>query len=98
MQTVSNGDRLHEKSNLVFQQNKKNVINLSSAELALRVGKVKVSKYLVQLLLTDFWIWNLTFNEEFVKTLDTRKFLTLINLAAILKEMPNCLVEKRSFT
>ena len=54
MQIVSNGDNLHEISNPVFWGKKeKNIINLSSAEFALRVVKVKTrlfyliySKYL----------------------------------------------------
>ena len=37
-----NGDNLHETSNPVFRRNKKNIFNLSSAELAQRVVKVKV--------------------------------------------------------
>ena len=36
------GDNLHEMSNPVFWENKKNIINLSSAENAQRVVKVKV--------------------------------------------------------
>ena len=42
MQTVSNGDSLHEMSNPVFwEKQEKNIANLLSAELALRVIKVK---------------------------------------------------------
>ena len=41
MQIVSNGDNLHEMSNPVSGKNKKNIINLSSAEYAQRVVKVK---------------------------------------------------------
>ena len=41
MQIVSNGDNLHEMSNPVSGINMKNIINLSSAELAQRVVKVK---------------------------------------------------------
>ena len=40
MQIVSIGDNLHEISNPVFWENKKNIINLSSAELAQKVVKV----------------------------------------------------------
>ena len=40
MQTVSNGDSLHEISNSVFWENKKNIISLSSAELVQRVVEV----------------------------------------------------------
>ena len=42
MQIVSIGDNLHEVSNPVFWENKKNTINLSSAELAYSAVKVKV--------------------------------------------------------
>ena len=42
MQIVSSGDNLHEMSNPVTGKNKKNIINLSSAENAQRVVKVKV--------------------------------------------------------
>ena len=41
MQIVSNGDNLHEMSNPVFWENKKNIINLSSAELAQKSVKFK---------------------------------------------------------
>ena len=42
MQTVSNGDSLHEKSNPAFwEKQEKNIISLSSAEFAQRVTKVK---------------------------------------------------------
>ena len=41
MQIVSNGDNLHEMSNLFSGENKKNTFNLSSAEFAQRVIKVK---------------------------------------------------------
>ena len=42
MQIVSDGDTLHEMSTLVFfEKNKKNITKLSSAELGLRVVKVK---------------------------------------------------------
>ena len=37
MQIVSNGDNLHEISNPVFMENKRNIINLSSAEFVWRV-------------------------------------------------------------
>ena len=40
MQIVSNGDNLHEMSNSVFRENKKNIINLLSAELAQSTVKV----------------------------------------------------------
>ena len=41
MQIVSNGDNLHEMLNPVFwEKNKKNIINLSFAELTKRVVKV----------------------------------------------------------
>ena len=40
MQIVSNGDNLHEMSNPVFWENKKNITNMSSVELAQRVVKV----------------------------------------------------------
>ena len=46
MQIVSNGDNLHEMSNPIFLfsgKNQKSIINLSSAELAERVIKVKFS-------------------------------------------------------
>ena len=36
MQIVSNGDNLHEMSNPVSGESKKNIINLPSAELAQR--------------------------------------------------------------
>ena len=49
MQTVSNGDSLHEMPNPVSGKNKKNIINLSSAELAHKVVKVK-GEYLVIIL------------------------------------------------
>ena len=42
MQTVSNGDNLHEISNPVFWENKKYITNLSSAVLAQTVVMVKV--------------------------------------------------------
>ena len=43
MQIVSNGDNLHEMSIPVFlEKKKKNIINLSSAELAPRVVKVNL--------------------------------------------------------
>ena len=41
MQIVSSGDNLHEMSDPVFWENKKNIINLPSAENAQRVVKVK---------------------------------------------------------
>ena len=42
MQIVSTGDNLHEMSNAVFWgKNKKNITNLSFAELGQRVVKVK---------------------------------------------------------
>ena len=41
MQIVSDGGNLHEMPNPVFWENKKNAINLSSAEIAQRVVKVK---------------------------------------------------------
>ena len=41
MQIVSIGDNLHEMSNPVSGKKYENVINLSSAELAQRVVKVK---------------------------------------------------------
>ena len=41
MQIVSNGENLHEMSKPVFWENKENIINLSPAELAQRVIKVK---------------------------------------------------------
>ena len=68
MQIVSNGDSLHEMSNPVLEticmkcqilfsgNNKKNVINLSSDELAQREVKVKgqtVCPYQVAILLQD---------------------------------------------
>ena len=37
MQIVSTGDNLHERSDLVFWEIKKHIINLSSAELVQRV-------------------------------------------------------------
>ena len=39
MQIVSLGDNLHEMSNPVLGKNKKNIIDLSSAETAQRVVK-----------------------------------------------------------
>ena len=42
MQFISFEDSLHEMSNSVFWENKKNIINLSFAELAQRVAKVRV--------------------------------------------------------
>ena len=48
MQIVSIGDNLHEMSNLVFLENNKNIINLSSAEFAKRVVKVKCLQDLSQ--------------------------------------------------
>ena len=47
MQIVSNGDNLHEMSNPVLCENKKSVTSLSSADLARRVVKVKMT-YIVQ--------------------------------------------------
>ena len=41
MQIVSTGDNLHEMSNPVFRENKKNINNLPSAYLAQKVVKVK---------------------------------------------------------
>ena len=41
MLIVSNGDYKHEMSDRVFLENKRNIIRLSSAELAQRVTKVK---------------------------------------------------------
>ena len=43
MQIVSIGDNLHEKSKHIFLENKKDVINLSSAELAQRMARVKIN-------------------------------------------------------
>ena len=40
MQIASNGDNLYEMSDLISGKNKKNITNLSSAELAQRVVKV----------------------------------------------------------
>ena len=42
MQTVSIGDSLHEMSNPVFGGNKKDITNLSSAELAVGVVKINI--------------------------------------------------------
>ena len=43
MQTVSNGDNLHEMSEPVFEKkNEKNIINITYAEYAYRVVKVKM--------------------------------------------------------
>ena len=39
---VSHGNNLHELSNPVSWKNKKNIVNLSSAELAQRVVKVNI--------------------------------------------------------
>ena len=44
MQIISNGDNWHEMSNPFFWENKKNIVPLSSAELAKRVVKVKWKK------------------------------------------------------
>ena len=41
-ETIPQGDNLYEISNPVFRENKKNVINLPSAESAQRVVKVKM--------------------------------------------------------
>ena len=41
MQIISNWDNLHAMSDPVFWENKENVINLSSAELAQKVFKFK---------------------------------------------------------
>ena len=41
MQIVSSGDNLHEISKPIFWKKSENIIDLSSAELALRVVKVK---------------------------------------------------------
>ena len=41
MQIVSLGDNLHEISDPVFWEHKKNITNLSSAEFSQRVVKVK---------------------------------------------------------
>ena len=41
MQIVSLGNNLHDMSSLYYGKNKKNTVNLSSAELALRVEKVQ---------------------------------------------------------
>ena len=40
MQIVSDGDNLHEMSNPVFWENKENVIDLPSAELAHNIGQI----------------------------------------------------------
>ena len=42
MKIVSNGDNLHEMSNLVFWKNKENITNLPSAELAEKVVKINL--------------------------------------------------------
>ena len=41
MQIVSKGDNLHEMSKSTFRENEETIVNLSSAELAQRVIKVK---------------------------------------------------------
>ena len=42
MQNVSTGDSLHEMSNpVIWEKNEKDIVNLSSAELARGVVKVK---------------------------------------------------------
>ena len=43
MQIISNGDELHEMSNPVFWKNKRNAIDLSSAEFAQRMVKVEMA-------------------------------------------------------
>ena len=43
MPIVSNEDNLHEMSNPVFWENKKNVMNMSSAESLLRVLCIKMA-------------------------------------------------------
>ena len=45
MQIVSSGDNLHEMSNPPGKNKKKNAFNLSSAEWAQSVVKVKVRQY-----------------------------------------------------
>ena len=55
MQIVSNGDNLHEMSNLFSGKNKKHIVNLLSAEFAQRVVKVNTknseNQYIQQLCL-----------------------------------------------
>ena len=53
MQIVSNGDNLHEMSNPVVLKNMKNVINLSSAELVMRV--VMLIAGLDKRMVSHFW-------------------------------------------
>ena len=45
MQIVSTWDNLHEMSNLFSVKNKKNIINMSVAEFAMRVVKVKLESF-----------------------------------------------------
>ena len=47
MQIVSNRDNLHEMSNPDLWENKKNIINLSSAKYSQRVVKVKETMLLL---------------------------------------------------
>ena len=44
MQIVSSGDNLHDMSKPISGKNKKNIVNLSSAELAQKVVKVNQLK------------------------------------------------------
>ena len=43
MQIVANGDNLHEISNSVFWENKKNIVSLLSAEFAHTCNMVRVN-------------------------------------------------------
>ena len=57
MQIVSNGNNLHEMSNPVFLgKNKKNIINLPSAEFAHRVINVKVTVDILDLIFCHFYM------------------------------------------
>ena len=57
MQNVSSGDNLHEIKSCFLGKNKKNIINLSSAELAQRsVVKVKLNQQM-----TNYWYLSLYF-------------------------------------
>ena len=52
---VYNGHNLHEMPNPVFWKNKKYIINLSSADFAQRVEKVKEDRCHFKIVLPPFW-------------------------------------------
>ena len=66
---------------LYFRKNKKNVINISSAELAYRIGKIKSSIWDVQQDKDNTWSQYTLFIPKFEETERPKQMLTLVTPA-----------------